>query len=241
MRADWSSVTAKREDLSRFIVHLTRDTREDFEDGATARKNLLSILKDRRIKARTAHCLHRRKLEQAPAAVRRVFQVTCFTEVPLNQIHLLTQPIARRRIQLESYGLVFEKSFLVQQGAQPALYINGYSGRNATLRDAVDTIFELAVKKKFRGKIWRILPFVNAMHERYDFTWEREWRIAGPLAFRPQDLVCLILPPGGKEPRLRELLAKRGIAVISPGWIYEQIVAELSRQQRSTKRLRREL
>jgi hypothetical protein len=91
------------------------------------------------------------------------------------------------------------------------------------------------VEKEFRGKIWRILPFVNAMHERYDFTWEREWRIAGPLDFRYQDLVCVILPD--RRVRLRELMAKAGIAVISPGWIHERIVAELSRQQRSTKRL----
>jgi hypothetical protein len=107
----------------------------------SAPQNLRSILRSRRVKAGTAHCLHRQKLEQAPPSVRRAFEVTCFTEVPLNQIHLLTQPIAGRRIQLEAYGLVFEKRFLVQQGAQPALYINQYGGTNASLRDAADKIF----------------------------------------------------------------------------------------------------
>ena len=54
--------------------------------------------------------------------------------------------------------------------------------------------------------------------------------------FEIDDLVCVILPEDGEE-ILKKMLAKRGVAVISPEWTYDQIVGELARQQRTTKRL----
>ena len=74
------------------------------------------------------------------------------------------------------------------------------------------------------------------MHEKYDFTWEREWRVLGDLKFSWSDIVCVILPEEGEDD-IKEKLAKVGMAVISPGWNYEQIVTELARQQRQTKSL----
>jgi len=233
------NVAERREDLSRFIVHLTRDDRRDFKNGQSARRNFQSIYRQKVIRAYQAHCLHRHKLGNVPAHVTRAFNVTCFTEVPLNQIHLLTQPIEGRRTQMAPYGFVFRKNFLVQQGAQPAIYINSY-GQNTVVTQAVNRILGEARRAHFRNEIWRVLPFVNAMHESYDFTWEREWRIAGALRFERKDLVCVILPMAG-ENQLKRRLARSGVAVISPGWIYEQIVSELARQQRRTRQLLREL
>jgi hypothetical protein len=47
--------------------------------------------------------------------------------------------------------------------------------------------------------VWRIFPYINAMHERCDFSWEREWRCRRSLRFKESDLVCLILPEEGEE------------------------------------------
>ncbi|MFX7874564.1 hypothetical protein ABTK18_19225, partial [Acinetobacter baumannii] len=74
----------------------------------------------------------------------------------------------------------------------------------------------------------------------YDFSWEREWRVRGDLTFATKDIVCLILPDTGED-KLKERMAKNGIAVISPGWTYEQIVAELANQQRTTRSLSKAL
>ena len=63
-----------------------------------------------------------------------------------------------------------------------------------------------------------------------------EWRVLGDLEFAARNIVCLILPADGEEP-LKERLAREGIATISPGCTYELIVAELARQQRSTRSL----
>jgi hypothetical protein len=122
---------------------------------------------------------------------------------------------------------------LIEKGAQPAIYINSYGFKTWVL-DAVHAIYSAAESNGFKAKGWRILPFVNAMHEKYDFTWEREWRVVGSVRFTLSDLVCVILPTSGNI-ELREALAKAGVAAISPGWTFERIVAELARQQRKTK------
>ena len=68
------------------------------------------------------------------------------------------------------------------------------------------------------------------MHEKYDFSWEREWRTHKDFKFELADIVCIILPEEGEED-IKEKAAKSGIAVISPEWTYEQIVFKLSVQQ----------
>jgi hypothetical protein len=116
------------------------------------------------------------------------------------------------------------------------MYISSYD-QNMWLREAVDDLFAKATEKADQySKVWRLFPYVNAMHERCDFSWEREWRCREDLEFKERDLVCLILPEEGDED-IREAASKAGTPVISPGWTYEQIVAELSKQQRATKRI----
>ena len=220
-----------RNDVSRFVIHLTRDDRADFEDGATASDNFSAIIKSRRIRAIRPHCLHS---DRIPERYADRCSVCCFTEAPLSEVHLITRPIPGRRIRLSPYGIVFTREFLVSKGAQPALYVNSYGG-NLWLREAVDKIFDLGVKGNFKvGTLWRLVPFLNAMHEGYDFTWEREWRLRGDLSFKPEDVVCVILPEKNEEEWKSKFL-DRGIPVIAPGWSSEQIVAELSRQARMSR------
>lgn len=227
--------TTGREDISQFIVHLTRDDRDTFEEGgATARRNFLAIMKSKKILAVRPHCLFNKRLKELTERNQSKLNVACFTEVPLNQIHLLVGDVPGRQIALEPYGFVFTKDFIAESGGQPAIYINSYN-ENFWLRESVDELFEASHRNgRFVGKMWRLLPFLNAMHERYDFSWEREWRVVQDLKFKLSDLVCVILPHEGEE-NLKEKFARSGIAVISPGWTYEQIVTELARQQRTTR------
>lgn len=231
------NATEGREDISRFIVHLTRDDRETFPNGgATARDNFIKIISDKKIHSYRPHCLHSRRLKDLPEAVRKRLSVACFTEVPLNQIHLLCQAIPGRSIKLDSYGIVFTKEFFANAGGQPAIYVNSYGGKT-WYRDAFDELFTNVLESDANGSmLWRILPFLNAMHENCDFSWEREWRIRKHLSFKMSDIVAVVLPAKGEDD-LKEIFAKVGTAVISPGWTYEQIVAELARQQRTTKKL----
>lgn len=226
----------EREDISRFIVHLTRDDSDTFNNGSNARENFLKILKGKKITPYRPHCLFNYKLRSLEKTERKKLNVACFTEVPLNQLHLLTRQIIGRDIKLEPYGFVFTKQFIVSAGGQPALYINSYND-NSWLKDALMDIFNQSHEEgKFTSRFFRILPYVNAMHEKYDFSWEREWRVRKNLEFKLTDLVCLILPDDGEED-IKDACANVGLAVVSPGWTYEQIVAELASQQKITKRL----
>ena len=228
-----SKAVEGRADISRFVVHLTRDDRKDFPTGgASAAGNFRSIVKHRRIRAYQPHCLHK---DRIPKKHSKRFSVCCFTETPLSELHLLTRHIPGRSVRLSEYGLVFSREFLITNGAQPALYINSY-GSNLWLREAADKLYDIAEGNEFRkGKLWRLLPFLNAMHERYDFTWEREWRVRGDLKFNARDIVCAILPENEEEEWKQKFL-RSGVPVVSPGWSTERIVAELSGQARKARR-----
>jgi hypothetical protein len=222
-----------REDISRFVVHLTRDDTSDFENGDSAKENFNTIITERRIAAFRPHCLYANRI---PENLWKKYSVACFTEVPLTQLHMLTKDIPGRSIRMQPFGIVFSREFIISKGAQPALYINTYQSQN-WLKEAADKIFEIAKKNAFKkGKLWRILPFLNAMNEKYDFTWEREWRVRGDVTFTPKDVICVILPEDG-EKSLKENFAENGIPVISPNLSFEEIIGELSVQQRLTRKI----
>jgi hypothetical protein len=228
-----TNVADKRQDVSHFVVHLTRDA-IPANPATTARQNLMKILTDRKIEARNPHCYHNLRLAELPQNVQSEFKVVCFTEAPLDQLHHLTGKIEGRQILLQPYGLIFKKKFLLKSGAQPAIYLNGYDG-NAWLKEAARDLFNELRDNGKTNRATRFLPFLNAMHERYDFSWEREWRVQGNFTFGRADVVATILPENGEE-ALRDGLAEIGMAVVSPGWTYEQIVGELATQQSITKK-----
>lgn len=230
------NASGKREDFSRFIVHLTRDDTDTFKNGSSARENFISILKSKEILCSRPHCLYNKQLTKLSEELRDKFNVSCFTEVPLSQIHLLTKKIEGRQIELSPYGLVFSKEFIVKNGGQPAIYVNSYSGQD-WIRQSVDRLFKVSLNEEtLDDPLWRLLPLINAMHEKCDFSWEREWRFCRSFNFEIKDLVCVILPEMGED-KLKEQSSKAGLAVISPGWTYEQIISELASQQRMTKKL----
>lgn len=225
-------VLSHRVDISQFVVHLTRNDKKDFSNGATAKENLISILTSRKIFAARPHCIFNKEIEDIGRLAKQKCRVACFTETPLTEIGNLAKKIDGRAIELEPYGLVFRKEDLIKAGGQPAIYVNSYGG-NTWLRESLRELFDTA-KANSSSKLWRIVPYLNAMHEKYDFSWEREWRIHDDFKFKIADIVCIILPEDGEE-SLKDKAAKAGIAVISPSWSYEHIVYQLASQQRKTK------
>ena len=94
----------KRDDLSKFLIHLSRDY-NDF----SADENLVNILNEKIIEARNAHCLFMHKLNQMKFTnkLKNKFNTVCLTEAPLTQIQKLTLIYPNRRIKLKPYGLIF--------------------------------------------------------------------------------------------------------------------------------------
>ena len=230
-----------RDDLSRFLVHLTRDY-----DGSTAEENLLAILRRKRIEARNAHCLFAPKISKIGFSdvLKKQFNTVCFTETPLNQLRHLVQEIPGRNIRLRPYGLVFWKANLLEAGANPALYINSkaHGLRELLLKQFDEHFKQLRQHRLFKSQfgddadaIIRYHALINIMSDRVDFSWEREWRVKGDISIMFDRLVAIIVPNPERfrkimdqlfGSKLRDELLR--IPVVCPEWNYEQLVEEMT-------------
>ena len=232
---------SNREDLSRFLVHLTRDS-----DETAARDNLVSILRAKTIEARHAHCLFQydfSRLKFSKVLTKR-FRTVCFTETPLIHIQRLTGTIPGRRVKLKGYGLVFAKDALIERGACPAIYLNAKGTHLkeyllSRFRSDFKTTNKLKTLRQEQAQhhdsIIRYYSLMNIIASNYDFSWEREWRYSGSFKFKYIDIIAII----AKKPEAFESYCKcqlpapsrkwiDRIPMISPTYGYEEVVETMS-------------
>lgn len=229
-----------REDISRFLVHLTRDY-----DNVVASNNLISILNNKAIFAKNAHCLVMHKLGQMNFSqkLQEEFYTVCFTETPLPQIKQLTKEIEGRRIKLSPYGLVFWKDELFDKGASPAIYINakGTSVSEFLIDEFISIFKDITTFRGLRDKeahyknIVHYYSLINVVKDEHDFMWEREWRHHGNFGFKYGSVSAIIAPSpdrfkklceGNCSKHLKKYLDR--IPFISPDWTYEELLEELA-------------
>lgn len=231
----------KRDDISRFLVHLTRDTDEELAVG-----NLVNILKNKVIEARTPHCLFKYEFNRLnfSKVLTQKFNSVCFTEAPLHQIKWLTQDISGRNIKMKPYGLVFWKYKLLDLGANPAIYINskGTNLKKMLLEDFKRQfegikLYENLKKEQedYYDEIIQYYSLVNIIEDKHDFSWEREWRFNGNLKFKYFDLVAIIaedpellLKKCSEEIGGKSMNNLRKVPIISPEWNYEEVIESMS-------------
>ena len=230
MQNQWAKqAAANREDLSQYLVHLTRDNKNHFPlTGKNAYQTFSNILEQKQIKARRVLCMHMNEVTKEPPHVRERFKVACFTETPLTQIKHFVG-VYRKQYQFAAYGFIFKKETLLEKGASPALYINQYGSVN--LRHAADTMYKQAKLNRFRGQDWHLLPFMNSVHDGNDFDWEREWKIRGNVSFLYRELVGVIMPERGTL-KLRQRVERFGVPVIAAGWDADRIEETLASRPR---------
>lgn len=237
---------SSREDLSKFLVHLTREY-----EGSSARENLISILREKTIRACNPHCLFMYEFDRLGFSekLRRRFHTVCFTEAPLPQIKRLIAKVAGRAINLKPYGLVFDRRALLAQGANPAIYINAESTKlkQFLLSEFRKQFGEITTfsglqdnERAHYEAIVQYYALVNIIRTNHDFTWEREWRLSGDLEFKYREIVAIIAPDPDKfesECKARLSATKfsqvKCLPIISCEWSYEDIVDVMSRRIRS--------
>ncbi len=227
----------ERDDVSRFLVHLTRTV-----DEGSAEDNLLSILKGRTIQARRFHCLCMHKIGKLGLKddLGDRFKSVCLTETPLTQIRHIAKKIDGRDIELAPFGVVFRRKDLLERGATPAVYLNGKIGGVGRLlndrfyHDFKDAKSLAAAQAKHGGNLDAIINHyatLNTIRSGYDFTWEREWRFVGnlPVDFAEVYVILARKPKEFRErcedelpPKVWASVAK--IPMISPDWSYEALV-----------------
>jgi len=234
-------IARNREDISRFLVHLTRD----YEDNPS-KNNLINILREKTIFARNAHCLVMHKIKQMGFSnvLKKKFNTVCFTETPLTQIKQLVSEIEGRKIRLKPYGLIFWKDDLFEKGSSPAVYINAKgTSIDRFLLDEFDNIFKdvktlnmlRKLEEEHSGNIVHYYSLINIVKDRHDFMWEREWRHHGDFKFKYKDIVAIIAEfPERFEKDCKRLLSSRSysyikrLPIITPDWTYEELIEEFA-------------
>lgn len=192
-----------RQDISPFLVHLTRNTSPE----STAENNLINILNLMRLNpggflldSKNGWEGNYRDLPEDEKL--NLFTAICFTETPISEIHCLLE-IDHRRTDLTEYGIVFMKDRLKMQNVSPVWYINNWDGTN-------DDIFYALCDIKDRHAQHKFLPLISLIGRKVlqrgfaerllgdvDFIWEREWRrprIYGALQFSPDDIFIGLCP-----------------------------------------------
>lgn len=161
------------EDLSNFLVHFTKQE----EDGDDYNK-IMSILGNRKLKALNPFGI-------AKSKGREDQNVTCFSEIPPGYWKRI---IKRRKTK---FGIAFHRRFILERGGIPVWYLCNQS-------NAYNSVIDLINNADNDNPIWNITPFIDAPglygNSRYEFEWEREWRIAGDLCFLENNVAFLLIP-----------------------------------------------
>lgn len=155
-------VLNRRSDLSTFLVHLTRER----VAGVTARANLESIVRERRLRALTP--LGWGKKQDNPVVLAEQSQrVVCFSETPLEHVYSLFAETQGRSISLQPYGFALTKIVARKMGVQPVWYVdmttNG--GREWEEARALDRLRDDAVEAGgfHTSPLAKLLPFYEQM------------------------------------------------------------------------------
>jgi hypothetical protein len=228
-------VLARRSDLSTFLVHLTRS-----HAGLSARERLESIITTMKLAPGSMFGHAKRFLEEKGLTLDSQ-RCVCFTETPLEEVHLLCEQIDGRSFQFERYGIAITKLQGREKGVNPVWYVDMTPGH-----DFLTNNLNRLMSRGFSGSaftdpdIEAVLPFCEHMGSgakfaggtyRKEFWWEREWRRAGksPLVL---PLPFLALCPEDEIPYFTKVAesAKLGelVRLVDPAWSLEQIIARLA-------------
>jgi hypothetical protein len=228
-----TSILHRRNDLSTFLVHLTRAS-----DAGSALENLASICGTRTIYARTPVGWARAQ-DDPEVPEHQTQRAVCFTETPLEHVHALAGTITlwgrERAYPLEPYGVAVAKMAARRLGVNPVWYVDMTPGRDWTLYVALnDLIAQALASGEFHGHATsRLFPFIEKMG-RWDvngrireFSWEREWRHVGNLQLPASGVIWLC--PESDVAQLRAMVGEQAAYPwIDASWGLERIIAHLA-------------
>ena len=164
------------EDMSQFVVHFTDDPNVFAEIIATG---LL----------RASGPYGFSWARKVPEVAARHYSV-CFSEVPLNNLERLIRSHG-------NYGIGFTKDFIRSNHGARVWYVDQRSMQARLLNEHLE---DLTRRKDFSHPMWDLTPFVDlVMPGRYEWDWEREWRVRGDLHFTLSDIAFTVTPDGIDE------------------------------------------
>ena len=202
-----------REDLSPFLIHLTRngyykrwpDIDKDVKDGEhtnlDAKNSLENILKAKTIEARSPFGYFNYKVayrgkNQNSKIKRAWLRPVCFTETPVDYIYVQCEKVQSRKFNFAPYGLAFFENSVRKAKGNPVMY---FESSNDSIRSALDTISTLPNCEDFVSLMILYQSFGKHLFSNFaseiDFRWEREWRVRGDFYFDPKKDVAFGICP----------------------------------------------
>jgi hypothetical protein len=201
-----------RGDLSPYLIHLTRGggctLKADAHLGLAqdqvltlnARSSLIDIINQKVILARGAFSYFNRKVpfvrngrqvsNQGSYVNRTWLLAVCFTETPVDHVHVQCQKIIGRQLPFEPYGLAFFEENVRPRG-NPLFY---FDTDNQPVRNAMDALVINPLCTTFQKFLPLVETFGKPTHpqlvtaQEIDFRWEREWRVPGNFDFTFNDI-----------------------------------------------------
>ena len=233
---DIERLLARRTDLSTFLVHLTRAG-----GGQTAKERLINILRTHVIEARSPFGPAVQRLNNAQQSTDSQ-KCVCFTETPLEHVHILTSEIDDRDYCFEPYGIAISKKQGRKAGVNPVWYLDitpGHGWLTVPLNQMIDTA--IAGGNYAADPLARLTPFVEQMGRgqnaigdggyKKEFWWEREWRHQGNFSIVGK---LVILCPVGDVLEIKAVLEEdEGHLIddpsfVDPQWSLEQMIGRLA-------------
>jgi hypothetical protein len=223
-KKDIREILNRRSDLSTFVVHLTKD-----------KDSLESIINSWKIEARSVWGLAKNKVK-AGTPDEESQKSVCLTEIPLEYIYLMIEPIKDRQFQPGRYGIAITKKLARKKGCNPVWYVDMTPGqvKQWELSNAVDGLVHGEIDKNmFDGSdVAKIAPFIEQMYpgtvndHPKEFWWEREWRHVKD--FDLPNHIIILCP--AEEIAYFEKIAnanRHSARAIDPNWGLEKIIARL--------------
>lgn len=223
-----TEVLARRTDLSTFLVHLTRDT----SPTISAKRNLISIIRQGRIEARSPFGMAVRALDAAHQA-KDSQRCVCFTETPLQHVKLLTEAIENRVLRFQPYGIAITRKLGRELGANPVWYLDITPGHDWLTTPVNEFVDEAIAADEFEDRIAKLTPFIEQMGTgegyRKEFWWEREWRHRGNFNLPPwYTVLCPQDDVAEIKGVVEELNSEPSVSYVDPGWSLEMIIGRLA-------------
>jgi hypothetical protein len=106
--------------------------------------------------------------------VRERRAVVCLFDVPVRDLRLLLD--RRNRHRYEPFGIAIEKRYAFRMGARPAIYMPWREAENLLAP----------------GERWRVVALELEPNKTIDWSYEREWRLAGDLTLPAGRAVALV-------------------------------------------------
>lgn len=213
--------------MSEFVVHFTRDGGKH----QTAYDNVMDILYNGHLAPGPKPLGAAKNLEWLGDMRRAV----CFSEVPLPYV----ARIARRRSQ---YGVGFTQEFVAARLGARVWCLDVGSVHEAVW---LELQAQKEAERNLHDNFWGLAACVDRVGvfpsgSRYQFEWEREWRVVGPrgLDFKPTDVQFLFIPEH-QHAAARAFFDSFFAQLAGPGfecpfldplWPPERVLDELERQ-----------